>query len=153
MKQHEKKAPSGELLIKTAEFDKIPMPILWADLEGVLTGENTAAKKILGGSIIGESVFSHFKAFLPPHLKEMSGEASFQLEAGFGGREYVFTLVKDVVLKSLFLYGSDITDVKKVQTVLTDSEQRLRAIFRGLQVGIVIIDRESFENRRRQSGC
>jgi PAS domain S-box-containing protein len=129
--------------------------IVTTDFEGKITYANPAAKKLVGDQeIIGKSM----KDFMHPHLVKRHQEMLEARRQGFSdvlSYEWHFISPKDGSTVSLDVVSSllldqgkplgilfnawDITDRRRVEEALRDSEEKYRAVAEGARDGIAVI--------------
>lgn len=92
-----------------------PAPVLSTDSHGKITLANPAAKQLLGREVIGElitSVLSSagdlFDRFNPTNL-------SVHIEQKLGDEIYLFSFQVDDSTSSIYVYGNNITETKRLQ--------------------------------------
>lgn len=120
-----KRLDAEEKLEKLAVFAKNnPAPLLRTDLEGRITLMNPAAKSLFKRDITGKPIGSYLPAFDLSACNLTSGDISMQFEQKFGDDIYLFIMHRDEPTQSLYIYGSSITETKRLQN-LESRAQRL----------------------------
>ena len=111
-----------QALSEFARFpDMNPGPVLRLDLEGTALLANRAAKAVFGQNILGQSwleICPHVKG--EPWQRILDSEELVTIEANSGDRDFAFTHRRDGVSSLIFVFGSDITALKRTQRALDE---------------------------------
>ncbi len=104
--------------------DMNPGPVLRMDFEGIILLANAAAQKVFGENLVGRS----WKDIFPGMESEawdliLNSTGIISHEAHFDKYDYVFAHRCDPQSKLIFVYGSDITLLKKTERALLQSEK------------------------------
>ncbi|MFZ7138281.1 MAG: PAS domain S-box protein [archaeon] len=121
-----------------------PAPVLRIAEDGSILYANKATKTLeekmkqnkeqIISDKMKEAIFSSFKSGLTETV-----------EVNYGNRIFSFVIAPIPEEKYLNIYGRDITEQKKIENELKQSEQRFRAIFEGATDGIVAINPKTYE--------
>jgi len=119
-----------------------PAPILRVAGNGKLLYINEAGTKLLPDwqLIINETIPSRLKDILDPIFIEGT---NIKFELCHREFIYSFTAVPLIEEGYINLYGRDITERKRTEEALRESETKLQAIFNTVGTGIIIIDRDT----------
>ncbi len=98
-----------------------PGPVCRLDLEGRITLANRAARVLFGDDLVGRS----WLTASPGRIAELwsdvvAGCEGLQYEAEVGDRTYVFSLSHLADSDAVFVYGSDITALKRAERVVAE---------------------------------
>lgn len=101
-----------------------PAPLLRADWDGKITIVNPAARTLLDRDVVGESIDSVLSGSIGLIINTSQDNAPKQFEQTLGDKLYLFTIQKDETTLSIYIYGSNITETKRLQE-LESRAQRL----------------------------
>jgi PAS domain S-box-containing protein len=145
-------------------IDAIPIPLFYKDMEGRYLGFNKAFENLFGETqeqLVGKSVFD----INPPYLAQKYHEKDKALFESGGEQQYEAQIksvdgkVRDVIFnKAIFndrdgepggLIGTilDITDRKKTEKRLLESETRYRTLIESSADGIIVADKATMKIR------
>lgn len=133
----------AELLEDQAAFAiNNPGPVLQADLSGKVLLCNPAADRMFQGCVGGKSISDLLSPLHNFNIEEFPDLQPFQFEDNIGERTFLVTLIKHKPAKSLFLYGSDITELKNLekmkdsltQMIVHDLNNPLMILYGNLQL-------------------
>jgi PAS domain S-box-containing protein len=125
-----------------------------------LAFERVKKQDILNKSIIHSSFPMEFNPSIIPSIKEALGGRESAIEASLekGEDEYHFTIkfvptVFDDTERGVTIIFEDITERKKAESALRESEERFRAIFEHAAVGIAYLAKDGRFLRMNQRYC
>ncbi len=102
-----------------------PAPVLRIGLDGTVLFSNPAAKELFKRTIVGATVQELIPAFAR-FLKQIENETyPIQVENAIFGESYLFTARHDQSARSIFIYGSNITERKRAEAELKRYSERL----------------------------
>ncbi|HUK38801.1 MAG TPA: PAS domain S-box protein, partial [Methanomicrobiales archaeon] len=133
-----------------ASFPELnPNPVLELDPAGEVTYANPALSKILERDGLGTDP----RVFLPPDFQEILPqilEGDVQREMYLGQRIYLLTISLTPGINTIRIYTRDITDRKRMEEELRESEEKYRTLIERAHDGITIIQegRIMFANPR-----
>ena len=115
-----------------AEFN--PGPVIQLDMDGNVFLANPVFTEILKFNPIGRSwseISGNFSITRPQYADESNaeGSATRQEEWLIGERTFLFTYKRDGQSSHIYIYGTDISDLKNMTHVLRRSERKFRGIF------------------------
>ena len=87
-----------------------PAPILQTKYDGTILDANPVAVEIFEEKIIGKSIFALIRSLKISHLNKLTIAKPMQVEELVRDCTYLFTIKKDTMTKSFFLYGSKFMD-------------------------------------------
>lgn len=131
-----------------------PAPVFRAKYDGTVITANPAAEEIFHEDLIGKSIYSLFTTIENPVVNSISKTKPIQLIEQIGSKNFLFTVKKDEETKSLYFFGSDISDqirnegelkkkqlhleqlIEKKTEQLRESEEHFRGLFENSTIGI-----------------
>jgi PAS domain S-box-containing protein len=115
-----------EALLEQASFVmNNPAPVFQADRDGKIAACNPAATDLFEGNLAGAHVSELFPRLGESTLSRISYDSPYQIEEDIEGRTLLLTIKKESTTQSLYIYGSDITDRKIVETALAQKAEEL----------------------------
>jgi PAS domain S-box-containing protein len=117
-----------------------PAPVLSTDYSGNLIFLNPAAREIFGEDVGGKSVFSILTGCKKSYVSGVAELKQVQFEQSIGDRAFLFTLKKDLGTRSLYLYGSDITDLIRTEEKLREKEIQFKSIVENASEAVISAD-------------
>ncbi|MFH1701276.1 MAG: PAS domain S-box protein [Candidatus Zixiibacteriota bacterium] len=100
-----------------------PAPVLRTDLHGQITLINPEGKNLLGRDVTGESI----ESVLPGAVGKLSapafGNTPLQFEQKLGDDIYLFNIQRDESTQSIYIFGSNITEIKRLQDLELRAER------------------------------
>lgn len=135
----ERKRTEEKLKKQAAFVMNNPAPVFQANMDSTVVLCNPAAKEVFGHDINGEPLPSLFTENRRSVFDGLSDTELFQFEETIGVKAFLFTIKKDVSTRSLYIYGSDITERKQTEGILKESEERFRTFSEQSQLGITIL--------------
>jgi signal transduction histidine kinase len=124
-KAERKLAEQSAVLTEMARFPEMnPGPVIRADLEGIVLLANSAAREVFGEILEG----SCWKDICPgidlqAWEQIVNAPDPVPLEVRIGDCEYVFTHRRDSTSRLVFIFGADISQQKRTERALRDSER------------------------------
>ncbi|MGA9349690.1 MAG: PAS domain S-box protein, partial [Anaerolineae bacterium] len=119
-----------------------PNPVLRLDRHGIVLAANEAGKVLLQdlGSGIGQVA--------PKSWRDLATDAfssgqSRNIDGEFGGKSYTFFVKPIMEADYVNLYGRDITERKRAEEALRESEERYRKLFEEAMDGIALADADT----------
>jgi signal transduction histidine kinase len=103
--------------------DMNPGPVLRVDLEGTVLLANRAAREVCGADLVDTSWLDIYPASRERWPEITRTEGIVHLETSLGGRDYVFAHRADRQSGLVFIYGTDITQQRKAEQALRQSER------------------------------
>ena len=103
-----------------------PAPVLRLDLEGNILLSNTAALQVFGFDLEGKCWRDVCPGLKKDAIWELICEATaepYNIEVRVGKKEFMFSHRRDLQSNLLFAYGADITQSKKTEVALRQSEK------------------------------
>jgi signal transduction histidine kinase len=134
--QEEKRKRAEQEIERIAAFPRLnPNPVLEVDSAGQITFANNAARSALSAMGLTDP-----RSFLPADIDELllntpSGAASYQREIALAGRVFSESIYFAPMFQTLQIYTTDITDRKKVEEALRESEWTYRSLFENMLNG------------------
>lgn len=117
-----------------------PVPVFLINGDGRISAANPTAVGLLGRDPSGEDACDLFDN-VDKSLWAPDGQAKLvQIEQQFQERTFQFTAKVDASSCSTFLYGSDITERKRFEEALRESEQRIRIMTDAAKDAIIMMD-------------
>lgn len=112
-------------LKEVARFPEMnPGPVLRMDLDGNVLLANAAAREIFGDEILEQCWRNIFPGMdKSTWARILNSMEPVSLEARFGSNDYVFAHRRDHQTKLVFVFGSDISLLKKTERALLQSEK------------------------------
>ena len=135
---------SREDLIEIARFpDMNPGPVLRVDIQGKIIMSNAAAKNIFG-DLLSTSMWPNICEGIDKNAwdKILSAKEPIAIEQEIGEKHYIFNHRRDQKSNLVFIFGSDITDHKKAERKLRESDELVRLLLNSTGDGIYGIDLE-----------
>ena len=152
----------NQLCFVNAMMNAMPSPIFYKDIHGAFLGCNTAFHEFIGRpatEIIGKSIYDIAPRDLADELHQYDQE--LLRKPGKQTYEIKFThadkSVSDVIVNKASYQDAtgqmagnvgvilDITERKSMEQRLVESEARLKTIWDSIQIGVMVIDRDSRE--------
>lgn len=103
-----------------------PAPVLRTDLDGKITLINPAGISLLGRDVTGESIGSVLSSAIDMFGNTAPSKMASHFEQKLGDTIYLFNYHRDKSTHSIYIYGSNITETKRLQELETRA-QRLEA--------------------------
>ncbi|MCH8928176.1 MAG: PAS domain S-box protein [Candidatus Marinimicrobia bacterium] len=134
-----------ELTVQAAFSRNNPAPVLQTNYDGIVISANHAASEAFNERLAGKSIFSILTKLQKSSLKKITSSKPFQLDNSINGKEYQFSIVKDIGAKSFYLYGTEITDRRRADADLKenlslDTAQILESLLEHSPAGIAILE-------------
>ncbi len=124
---------NAELKLKEEDLSQLaafvrtnPAPVLQTKYDGTIILANPVAYKVFGKHIVGKTVFPIFTHLKKSHLDKIIASKALQIVISIDSKEYQFTFKKDNKTKSIYIYGSDITERKKTMDRLEEAIKNLK---------------------------
>lgn len=123
----QRRRQAEEKVVHWAAFAKNnPAPVLRTDLDGKITLINPAGINLLGRDVTSENVRSVLSCAVDMFNDFSPSKMSSHIEQKLGEAIYLFSYQRDRSTHSIYIYGSDITETKRLQELETRA-QRLEA--------------------------
>lgn len=100
-----------------------PAPMLRTDLEGKITLSNPSAKILFDRDVTGESILSVLSSSVDLFNNPLPYNMPSQFEQQLGDQIYLCSIQKDELTKSVYFYGSNITETKRLQELETRAQR------------------------------
>ncbi len=129
-----------DVISKLAKFpDEDPYPVLRISGHGTVIYGNKASVTLLKAwdCQVGKSLPDHWHEFI---LDALSSGQSQQTEVQCDDRIFALTFAPVVEANYVNIYGLDITERKKAEESLWESQERYRALVENTLIGIVVLD-------------
>lgn len=97
---------------KASFVSKNPAPVLQFNYNGRIISANPAAQKMFDNVSVGKFIFSILPNLSKSTIEKISEKGTTHIEQRIKDKIFLFTLIKDLEIKSIYIYGSDVT--KKV---------------------------------------
>ncbi|MDX2303886.1 MAG: PAS domain S-box protein [Microscillaceae bacterium] len=136
------KKKNEEAIRLLAKFpDENPFPVLRVDLQAILVYANPASQELLNiwkihvGDKLPSKIYNKVAHSSSPHFKEIKVQAN----------DKIYSLIFNYVAGAMYynVYGSDITETKKAERALRESETKTRSIIKSALDAVILIDRDS----------
>jgi signal transduction histidine kinase len=116
-------------LAEVARFpDMNPGPVLRTDIDGTVLLANRAAVDVFGDGLVGRRWYEVCPGLSADRWSSARGATElYWIEATVGDRDFVFRHRSDPRTKLVFVYGTDVSELKRTQRALAESEQKLAA--------------------------
>lgn len=108
-----------ELWQHSVLVENSPSPILLIGTDGRIMSSNPAADKVISKEIADEVVSSLLSAIEKSTGDPADPESSLQFEQNIGDHLFLFTVVQGGLGDSFYVYGSDVTEFKRVEKELS----------------------------------
>jgi PAS domain S-box-containing protein len=118
-----------------------PGPVLQVDLQGNIIMSNTTAREIFG-SRLRECCWQDICPDLDKNTwsRILKTKTSVSIERMLGDTPFIFSHRFDTESGKVYVFGTDITEQKKVEKALRESEERVRLLLNSTVEGIYGID-------------
>jgi len=119
----EKNKPSEEKLTEPSSFFiHNPSPALQIDFNWKVIQMNNAAEKIFGGNATKKDVRQMIPEFSKLEIEKISMSKPIYVDAPISEKYFSFTIKKAPDVNCVYIYGSDITELKKIKDELRISK-------------------------------
>ena len=116
----ERKRAEEELKQQAAFVKNNPAPVLQAGNDGKIVRFNPSAKKVFKKDLKEESLQNLFPEINELFVKNIYVNDPFQFERRIDELTFLFTIKRDELTHSFYVYASDITDRKQVEEKLNE---------------------------------
>ena len=128
-----------------------PAPVFQAGYDGNIIRFNPAAKEIFKKDLSGESICSFFSECDESFINNLTINKLSKLKKRIGKRIFLFTVKRDELTRSLYFYGSDITERKQVDEELIKTRDYLNNIIENSLDCIITTDSKGRINKINKS--
>jgi len=140
LKSHNSNKASQEkeekLKQQAAFVNNNPAPVLMSNKECIIIDANPSAKEIYGSEIIGSKLNTIFIEWDETLSLDLKQNHFVQFEDIKNGKTFLFTVKEDVDTNAYYLYGSDISDKKRAEEELIESEGKFKSLVQNSSIGI-----------------
>jgi hypothetical protein len=106
--------------------DMNPGPVLRTDMKGDVLLANRAAVDVFGEGLVGRCWYEACPGLSAEGWKSIQASTDLcWIEARVGERDFVFRHRSDPRTKLVFVYGTDVSELKQTQRALAESEPKL----------------------------
>jgi len=92
-----------------------PAPVLRTELDGKITHINPAVRNLLGKEVIDQPIESVLSSFANSRSNPSDISVPSQFEEKLGDEIYLFSIKKDESTRSVYFYGSNITETRRLE--------------------------------------
>ena len=129
-KQSNKLKLNEKTLTRQAAFvAQNPAPVLQTRYDGIVVETNPATTSLFGRSIKRKTIFSLFSSIKKYQFNKITPSKPFQIEQTIKDKSFLFTIKKDANTKSFYIYGTDITERKRVENALTKVQEDYQDLY------------------------
>lgn len=132
----------SEFRLQASFVDLNPDPVMKLDYSGKILYANPASKDLFTKSLIGKSIFTLFPDLRLPLLKKITANKPLRIESTLNDNIYSIVVKKDILTRSYYFFGSDITTIKEAQQSLQESEDKYRSLVEDSPLLICKLDTE-----------
>lgn len=134
-----------EHLRQQAEFFNInPAPVLQAKYNGTIINHNIAAREIFNESLQGRMLTDVFKGLNLYDIKIIANYGVSQIEQTIGDDSFLFTFRADVESKTLYVFGSNITDRIIAEGELRSAHNQNEILLASISSILISVDRNGY---------
>lgn len=90
-----------------------PAPVIRTDYSGIIVFANQNAKQVFGQDAPGKHIAEIFAGISNEKFCKLTSKSNYQFEEKINDLVFLFTIKKETGIKSFFIYGSDITELKQ----------------------------------------
>ena len=124
-----RKRAEEEIKEKAVFVQQNPAPVFSANYEGLIIALNHSAQEVSKDLKIGKPVNAVLKNLTKSSITNLIDDVQIQIEQSVGSKTYLFTIKKDSETQSIYFFGSNITERKKLDNKLKDSEIKYHGLF------------------------
>ncbi|GBD88004.1 autoinducer 2 sensor kinase/phosphatase LuxQ [bacterium BMS3Abin03] len=117
-----------------------PDPVLKIKSNGTILGSNPAALKCFGQELEGMSIFDLLPGVEENLLNSIREDKPAELENEINDRILSFKFQKDSQSDLIYIYGRDVTDVKRANEALQESDEKIEKITEAAIDAIIMIN-------------
>lgn len=119
-----------------------PAPVFQITYEGEFLFYNPAAEELINRNKRVSKIQEVFSDISNEFIGQIPEGVPVRREGQAGGKIFLLTLKKDIQSSSIYIFGSDITERKKTEAVLEESEKKFNIISKNTSLAVIIIDEE-----------
>jgi len=132
----ERKEKEEKIKQQAAFVNNNPAPVLKSNKEGIILEANPSAKEIHGSELINKNISTIFPYFNKMLLQDFKKNHFAQFEEFINDKAFLITVKEDSNTNAYYFYGSDITEKKRVEAELRESEVKFKSLVQNSSLGI-----------------
>lgn len=111
-----------------------PAPVLQATYDGKIVRFNPATRQVFKEDLEARSIFELLPTLGKAAIRRLTSAKPHTFEHVSDGQAFLFVIRKDIKTKSLFIYGTDISERKRAEDALKQSEEQFKAQFKSMPI-------------------
>ena len=129
---------------QAAFFNINPAPVMQAKYNGTIINHNIAAREIFNEELKGRLLTDVFKGLNLYDIKIIANYGVSQLEQTIGEDSFLFTFRADVESKTLYVFGSNITDRIIAEGELRSAHNQNEILLASISSILISVDRNGY---------